>query len=386
MPLAKEIIPTFPINAAIKSLAARSSPNLLPLELPTPVSSDRLQFFLSGYIPSMVELLSNGFKYGFPLHYEGSQNFSCAKNLLSAIQNPEAVDTKPDKEIAAHRIAGPYSSPPFPQFRISPLGLVPKKTEGEFHLIHHLSFPKGSSLNDGISSEFTSVSYATVEDAIHTIRTAGYGCFMAKTDVKNAFRIIPIQPQDYHLLGICWRGLYCYDRCMPMGCSSSCKTFEIFSSAVEWIAREKSHIDHILNRLDDVLIVSPSHDLCKQQLDLFLMLCHYLGIPMAPEKTIGSSSTISFAGIELDSVLMEARLPPDELVKCHDLIASFLRRRKITLREIQLLTGLLNFACTVVVPGRAFLRRLIDLTIGIHSPHDQVDQVLASIGVTVNGP
>lgn len=90
----------------------------------------------------MVELLSNGFKYGFPLHYEGSQNSSCAKNLLSAIQNPEAVDAKLDKEIAAHRIAGPYSSPPFPQFRISPLGLVPKKTEGEFHLIHHLSFPK----------------------------------------------------------------------------------------------------------------------------------------------------------------------------------------------------------------------------------------------------
>ena len=121
-----------------------------------------MQFFLSGYIPSVVELLSNGFNYGFPLHYEGPQDSSCAKNLLSAIQNPEAVDAKLDKEIAAHRIAGPYSSPPFPQFRISPLGLVPKKTEGEFRLIHYLSFPQGSSLNDGISSEFTSVSYATV--------------------------------------------------------------------------------------------------------------------------------------------------------------------------------------------------------------------------------
>ena len=80
---------------------------------------------------------------------------------------------------------------------------------------------------------FTSVSYATVEDAIHTIRTVGSGRFIAKTDIKNAFRIIPIQPQDYNLLGICWRGFYYYDRCMPMGCSSSCKTFEIFSSPIE---------------------------------------------------------------------------------------------------------------------------------------------------------
>ena len=66
---------------------------------------------------------------------------------------------------------------------------------------------------------------------------------------------------------------------------------------------------------------------------------------------------------------MEARLPPDKLVKCQDLISGFLRRRKVTLREIQSLTGLLNFACTVIVPGRAFLRRLIDLTIGIRHCH-----------------
>ena len=95
--------------------------------------------------------------------------------------------------------------------------MVPKKTEGEFRLIHHLSFPKGASLNDGIPPEHTSVSYATVEDAIRFIKTVGPGCFLAKTDIKNAFRIIPIRPDDYNLLGMCWQGLYYFDRCMPMG-------------------------------------------------------------------------------------------------------------------------------------------------------------------------
>lgn len=60
---------------------------------------------------------------------------------------------------------------------------------------------------------------------------------------------------------------------------------------------------------------------------------------------------------------------PDKLVKCLDLIAGFLRRRKVTLREIESLTGLFNFACTAVIPGRGFLWYLVDLTIGIHSPH-----------------
>ena len=262
-----------------------------------------------------------------------------------------------------------FPPPPFSVFRVSPLGLVPKKSPGEFRLIHHLSFPKGSSLNDGISPENTRVTYATVADAIRFNKSVGSGCFLAKTDIKKAFRIIPINPQDYHLLGICWKGLYYYDRAMPMGCSSSCKTFETFSTAIEWIAKQKLNIKYILHLLDDFLIVAPTKELCHHQLNLFLMLCSYLGIPMAPEKTIGPASTITFAGIELDSVLMEARLPDEKLVKCRVLISEFLTCKKVTLKAIQSLTGLLNFACSVVVPGRAFLRRLIDLTIGVRAPH-----------------
>jgi hypothetical protein len=44
-------------------------------------------------------------------------------------------------------------------------------------------------------------------------------------------------------------------------------------------------------------------------------------------------------------------------------------RRKVTLRELQSLIGLLSFACCVVQPDRTFLRRLIDRTKGIQQPH-----------------
>ena len=66
-------------------------------------------------------------------------------------------------------------------------------------MIHHLSFPKGSFVNGGTFSEHTSVKYATIDKAIQLIK-AGQGCFMAKTYIKNAFRIIPIRPEDYGLL------------------------------------------------------------------------------------------------------------------------------------------------------------------------------------------
>lgn len=213
-----------------------SQPNLFLPSLPTPVKVERLGFLLDGHTPSAVEFLLSGFTQGFPLHFEGERVSSSATNLSSALENPVVVDAKLKKELEARRVAGPFLSPPMSPFRVSPLGVVPKKVPGEFRLIHHLSFPKGSSVNDGISSEHTSVRYATIDDAVKLIKSTGQGCFLAKTDIKNAFRIIPIHPEDYGLLGMQWRGLYYYDRCMAMGCSSSCLTFEKFSTAVEWVA------------------------------------------------------------------------------------------------------------------------------------------------------
>ena len=337
--------------------------------LPTPVKVERLSFLLEGYTPSTVEFLLFGFTQGFSVHFQGDRKSRTATNLMSALDNPQAVDAKLQKELESHRLAGPFQSPPLSPFWISPLGLVPKKVQGEFRLIHHLSFPPGLSVNDGISSDHTSVKYAIIDEAIQLIKSAGPGCFLAKTDVKNAFRIIPIHPDDYGLLGMQWRGQYYYDRCMPMGCSSSCLTFETFSTAVEWIARNKLQIDYILHILDDYLLVAPTEQLCQQQLDLFLSLCSYLGIPIAPDKTCGPSTTMSFAGIELDSICLEARLPHDKIEKCISLISVFLHRKKVTLKEVQSLNGLLNFASSVIRPGRAFLRHLIDLTVGVRLPN-----------------
>ncbi len=81
------------------------------------------------------------------------------------------------------------------------------------------------------------------------------------------------------------------------------------------------------------------------------------------------ATTLTFAGIELDSISSEARLPQDKIVKCVESISAFLKRKKVQLKELQSLIGLLNFATSVVTPGKVFLRRLYDLTQGVTRPH-----------------
>ena len=69
---------------------------------------------------------------------------------------------------------------------------------------------------------------------------------------------------------------------------------------------------------------------------------------------------------------MEAQFPHDKIMKTKTVLSDLLRRKKVSLRETQSLISLLNFACSVVAPGRAFLRRSNDLTKGIKLPNHRV--------------
>lgn len=339
----------------------------------TPVQVSLLRQFLEGYDDELKTFLCEGFKQGFRLQYQGPRRQRFSSNLISVHQHESIVADKLHKEIALGRIAGPFTVPPFSNLQCSPIGIVPKKEIGEFRLIHHLSYPDGASINDFIPDELCSVSYTTIDDAVQLIKALGRNCLLAKTDVASAFRILPVHPADHELLGIQFRGSFYYDRCLPMGCSISCSIFETFSTALQWIACKRFGVQNMLHILDDFLFLGPpSSPICEHSLQQFVSMCDVLGVPIKAEKTEGPSTRIVFLGIELDSHSMEARLPDEKVEKIRNAVHSAKRRKKMTLRELQSLIGLLNFACCVVVPGRAFLRRLINLTKGVSKPHFRI--------------
>ncbi|KAM4036392.1 uncharacterized protein ACNLHF_015325 [Anomaloglossus baeobatrachus] len=104
-----------------------------------------------------------GFTFGFFIPFNFCRDPSFARNLKSAHEFHHVLLQKLESELAEGRIRGPFSSPPFFNLRVSPLGVVPKKEPGKFRLIQHLSYPKGSSVNDGISEADASVSYVSFD-------------------------------------------------------------------------------------------------------------------------------------------------------------------------------------------------------------------------------
>ena len=125
--------------------------------------------------------------------------------------------------------------------------------------------------------------------------------------------------------------------------------------------------------MDDFLILGPAgNNTCKNHLQKFLALCDELGVPIKFDKTVGPCTCLTFMGLEIDSVRMEARLPQDKLDKVRLLLRTYQKCRKVRLQALQSIIGLLSFCCAVVRPGRCFLRRLVDLTVGISRPYHRV--------------
>lgn len=339
-------------------------------KLPSPIKVDRLAFYLRNYDPDLRNVLLSGFSEGFKLGTNCNKSANLAvKNHKSALDKPGIIREKIQKEIVKGRYKGPFESPPFPNFICSPLGLVPKKESGKYRVIHDLSFPKGDSINSSIPTEFTSVSYENIENVIKLVQGHHCNALMAKADVEDAFRLLPIHKSEHHLLGFLWEGQYYYDTCLPMGCSSSCQLFEKFSSALHWILTDRYGAKAVSHLLDDFFFIGKANSqVCSYVLNLFLQVCDDIGVPIKNEKTQLPTKVITIYGIEIDSSLMIARLPPEKIEKISSLLSCFKCKRSVTLRELQSLIGVLNFACSVIVPGRAFLRRLINLTIGHSSP------------------
>ena len=211
--------------------------------LPTPIKRDVLASYLLHYDEHESTILITGFTLGFSLHYDGPAYSRTSGNHRSALQAAFIVDRKLLHEVSLGRIAGPFTHPPFNDFQSSPLGLVPKHDPGKFRLIHDLSFPRGDSINLYTSKQFTCVQYETLDQVVSLVQECGQGCFIPKADIKDAFRLIPIKPQDYHLLGMTWHGLFYHDKVLPMGSAISCQTFERFSRAVQWILQHNFAVD-----------------------------------------------------------------------------------------------------------------------------------------------
>ena len=210
-------------NTTSTTNTTRTEFNPLPLKIQTPINVEVLARYLRDYpCPGTRDYLISGFTHGFDIGFRGSfeDTNNRPRNLRSARDNAAQVTEAISRELRRGHTSGPFPYPPFPHTHCSPIGSAPKP-DGSVRLILDLSSPRGDSVNEGISKEEFSCKYAKFDDAVSIVLHLGQGAYLAKADIKHAFRLCPVCPEQWPLLCFQWLGQFFTDTRLPFGSRSS---------------------------------------------------------------------------------------------------------------------------------------------------------------------
>ena len=254
---------------------------------------------------------------------------------------------------------------------VNAIGAVPKRDSSELRMIMDCSRPFAASANSYMDLDH--YKYVTVDEAACQAKP---GFWLAKIDLKHAYRSVGTHPNSWKVTGMSWHfegtasATFLYDKRLPFGARTSPMIFHRLTQSVCRVMARRGFT--VLAYLDDFLIIEPSQQQCQIAMDTLIGLLQSLGFRINWSKVVQPSQSLCFLGVEIDTVSRELRLPSNRVSELLDILNSTLPKRKCQKHHLQRLVGKLSWAARVVRGGRTFLRRLITVMNSVNHPHHRV--------------
>ena len=332
-----------------------------------PVNSNiNIEFIRENFNNYFDEEIVQYLEFGWPIGVTGEPpNKTRVQNHAGARNFPEFIDSYIIKEIQHKAILGPYEENPFESnIFISPLNSVPKDGNSR-RIIVDLSFPESESVNSRIPKETylddpVVLKYPNVDSLVQIVRSVGKGALMFKRDLKRAYRQIPVDTRDSHLLGFVWRGKLYFDRMMAMGLRSVAQICQRITNAISFMFKERSGFTCV-NYLDDFAGAGDANSAGPAFEYLGILLAH-CGFEESRKKPPHPAPTtrMVFLGVIIDSVKSTLEVSEERLRELESLLSQWLTKSYASKKEVQSLIGKLNFVATCVRPSRVFLSRMLN--------------------------
>jgi hypothetical protein len=298
----------------------------------------------------------HGITHGFDIINDGSPTEQIeVKNYSSALSAHAQVEQQITQEIMEGRYVITKQKPQI----ISALGAIPKP-DGNVRLIHDCSRPRGKAVNDFAKIK-SDIKYQSVKNAVNLITP---GCFLAKIDLQSAYRSVKTNSDHWGYTGLQWKftgdssPTYMIDTRLPFGARLSVECFHRLSKAIQRILA-RIGINTVIY-LDDILIVSKTKEDCINSILMTVKTLRALGLAISYKKLEGPCQSLTFLGIQIDSVHNTLSLPPDKVQQLTQLLYKFSQQQRATQKQLQRLAGKLAWASHVVKGGRIFLQRILD--------------------------
>ena len=297
-------------------------------------------------------------------------------NWPSAVHFSDKVDDVVRNDMSLNRLHGPFITPPYEHYVISPLGAFLKRDGVKVRVIHDLSYPHGRAVNSSIDPEAYSLYYTSIDNAVDACRNRDRP-FLCKIDLKDAYKHVGVAPRDWHLLGFKWAlpevgPRYFFSRVLTFGLRSAPALFDRVAGALEKIISHLGVSSDIIRYVDDFLIVSDSENIAAEHLEAAIGIARQAGFVIQVDKVTRPTRCLEFLGIIIDLEENQLRISDTRVEEIKTLLSEWVGVKSASKRKLLRLIGKLAFAARVVRTGRAFIGRLIGLSKSVKALHHHI--------------
>lgn len=248
--------------------------------------------------------------------------------------------------------AGPFDQPPTRLFRVN--SILATKQKEKVRTVLNVSLPENRSLNDNIDeTKMEKVIMTSARNFGYTMCEAGKNSWFAKTDMRDAYKNVPIPTNELRLQGFSWLGKFFVETRQIFGAKSAVSNFDVVGQTILDVTIEKTGIPKrwVHRQLDDVPVVAPKNtNWCQEFEKSYKEVCETCNIKLAPncknfDKAFSCSQYGKVLGIWFDSKNLRWSLPEEKAAKTKTRIAILYKNGTATLNQMQKLMGSINDVC-----------------------------------------
>ena len=276
-------------------------------------------------------------------------------------QIPRVVDALAAFVSKGH-MAGPMFNEDVDNLKINSIMAV-NKPGGHVRIVGNLKSPEGCSFNDGISEEkkkIWPVHQTTAKEFAVKIMHSGQGSFMACSDLKDAYKMLPVSLQQRNLQAFKLCGALFIDMKLIFGDKLACMYFDRFHHCfLQAFVYPVSpmHQGSQGRTVDDVTSVVPA---CAKQALVDFVRKHRLALQTiggeAAEddpnciKAFDCSQRGEVLGILFDTEKMTWAVPHGKLFKLVTQLRALAEGSAYSMRELEVIVGKMNYLCQLWPP------------------------------------